>query len=86
MQQQPKGDVHVLDYERWGMFIGTYFWRIKLSELLEQHSSEVAPKRDSSLAGVHNAVSSLVLIASASSIVEKHASNDLERVLETPSE
>jgi hypothetical protein len=35
MQQQLEGGIDVLDHEQWGMFNGTYIWRIELSELLE---------------------------------------------------
>jgi hypothetical protein len=86
VQQQPKGDIDALDHKRWGMFNGTYFRRIELSELLERQSSEAALKKDSSLTGVHDVVSSLLMMASASFIVEMHAGDDLEIVLETPPE
>jgi hypothetical protein len=82
VQQQPKGDIDALDHEQWGMFNGTYFQTIKLSKLLERQSSEATPKKDSTLTEVHDAVSSLLMIASISSTMEKHAGDDFERVLE----
>jgi hypothetical protein len=86
VQQQPKDDIDALDRERWGMFNGTYFRRIELSELLERQSSEATPKTDTSSTGMHDAVSSLLMMASASSTVEMYAGYDVERVLETPPE
>ena len=86
VQQQPEGDIDALDRDRWGMFNGTYFRRIELSELLERQSDEAALKKHSSSTGMHDAVSSLLMMASASSTVEVHAGDDLERVLETPPE
>jgi hypothetical protein len=86
VQQQPKDDIDALDREQWGMFNGTYFRRIELSELLERQSSKAAPKIDTSSTGMHDAISSLLMMASASSTVEMHAGDDLQRVLETPPE
>jgi hypothetical protein len=68
------------------MFNGTYFRRIELSELLERQSDEAASKKHSSSTGMHDAVSYLLMMASASSTVEVHVGDDLERVLETPPE
>jgi hypothetical protein len=49
---------------------------------LEQQPFEAALKRDLSLAIMYVAVSSLLIMESASSTVETHAGNDVERVLE----
>jgi hypothetical protein len=86
MQEQPPVSVQVVDGDRWSSFEGNYFRMIKVPDLLQCQRSVSHPENIALSVGVIDAVASLLFFASGSPISGNHTGDELERVLETPSE
>jgi hypothetical protein len=86
VQEKPSGHIGIADAERWGTYLGNFFKRIEISDLLSRQAYGTGHRQDSSFTAVQDASASRVMTTSEAPSAEACTGEELQRVLETPPE
>jgi hypothetical protein len=86
VQEKPSGHIGIADAERWGTYLGNFFKRIEISDLLSRQAYGTGHRQDSSFTAVQDASASRVMTTSEAPSAEACTGEELQRVLETPLE
>jgi hypothetical protein len=86
VQEKPSSPIGIADVERWGKYLGNFFKRIEIYDLLNRQAFGTGRRLDSSFTAVQDASGSSVMAASKAPSGEACTGEDLQRVSKTPPE